>query len=81
MIQVRKFTVPEDKASLFYEIFDAGPNPDDLMNKTKTNQDGEFYVDGMEEEISTIEPILKIYHDCNDGLVRNSNAVVFKITF
>ena len=34
-----------------------------------TDEDGRFQLYGDETEFSTIDPVLKIYHDCNDELV------------
>nr|CAH89266.1 transthyretin-like protein [Xiphinema index] len=47
---------------------DDGPDPDDDMDDGYTNDNGEFLLDGQQTEISPIDPVLKIYHDCNDGL-------------
>lgn len=46
-----------------------GPDPDDDMADVRTNANGEFRLDGTETEVTNIDPVLKIYHDCNDGLV------------
>lgn len=40
---------------------------DDLMGETKTDRNGYFRVVGKIREISTIDPKLNVYHDCNDG--------------
>ncbi|CAJ0928249.1 unnamed protein product, partial [Mesorhabditis belari] len=42
------------------------PDPDDNMGQTKTSNDGSFSLNGSTAELSSIEPELKIYHDCND---------------
>ncbi|PIO65543.1 Transthyretin-like family protein [Teladorsagia circumcincta] len=42
------------------------PDPDDLLDQGYTNQDGEFQLQGATVETTPIDPILKIYHDCND---------------
>lgn len=46
-----------------------GPDPDDEMKRGRTDAEGNFQLDGVEYEMSNIDPWLKIYHDCNDGLV------------
>ncbi|KRZ55333.1 Transthyretin-like protein 46, partial [Trichinella nativa] len=38
---------------------------DDTMAKNETNTNGEFYLDGTDDEMGTIEPYFKIYHRCN----------------
>ncbi|MFH4980316.1 hypothetical protein AB6A40_007025 [Gnathostoma spinigerum] len=40
---------------------------DDFMAEGRTDENGQFKLSGIEYEISTIEPKLNIYHDCNDG--------------
>ncbi|VDM92491.1 unnamed protein product [Onchocerca ochengi] len=40
---------------------------DDLLQEGRTNAQGYFELSGYTSEITTIDPILKIYHDCDDG--------------
>ncbi|KFD61784.1 hypothetical protein M514_26030 [Trichuris suis] len=40
---------------------------DDVMDKKTTSANGEFLLDGTEDETTKIDPVLKIYHDCDDG--------------
>ncbi|KAI6184956.1 hypothetical protein M3Y97_00652600 [Aphelenchoides bicaudatus] len=40
---------------------------DDLMAESYTDERGYFYLSGFEDEITSIDPKLNIYHDCNDG--------------
>ena len=42
--------------------------PDELMDSAKTDDDGKFHLSGTADEISSIEPKLVIFHDCNDFL-------------
>ncbi|KAK6035444.1 Transthyretin-like family protein, partial [Cooperia oncophora] len=44
----------------------SGPDPDDLLDQGYTDQNGEFQLQGATVETTPIDPILKIYHDCND---------------
>lgn len=37
------------------------------MAETFTKSDGTFFVDGKIPEWLSIDPVLKIYHDCNDA--------------
>uniref|UniRef100_A0A7E4VAP1 Transthyretin-like family protein n=1 Tax=Panagrellus redivivus TaxID=6233 RepID=A0A7E4VAP1_PANRE len=41
---------------------------DDLMGQTTTDSRGSFRVSGHTDEITTIDPKVNIYHDCNDNL-------------
>uniref|UniRef100_A0A915JQQ7 Uncharacterized protein n=1 Tax=Romanomermis culicivorax TaxID=13658 RepID=A0A915JQQ7_ROMCU len=56
---------------------DDGFDPDDLMGETRTDYDGEFRVSGQEKELTPIDPVLKIYHDCDDS--RTPGLRMFKI--
>lgn len=38
------------------------------MDEKRTNNNGEFLVDGQTEETGDIDPCIKVYHDCYDGL-------------
>lgn len=40
---------------------------DDKMDEKRTDNNGEFFLDGEESELTPIDPLVKIYHDCNDG--------------
>ncbi|EJW74425.1 hypothetical protein WUBG_14675 [Wuchereria bancrofti] len=42
---------------------------DDLLEEGRTNAQGHFELSGYTSEITTINPILKIYHDCNDRIM------------
>uniref|UniRef100_A0A1I7Z3X2 Transthyretin-like protein 46 n=1 Tax=Steinernema glaseri TaxID=37863 RepID=A0A1I7Z3X2_9BILA len=41
-------------------------DPDDLMATGFTDENGDFYIEGHEIEMTNIDPVLKIYHKCND---------------
>ncbi|VDM14396.1 unnamed protein product, partial [Wuchereria bancrofti] len=44
-------------------------NPDDVLNETYTDDDGQFFIHGTTIEVNQIQPILKVYHNClHDGL-------------
>uniref|UniRef100_A0A914UY06 Uncharacterized protein n=1 Tax=Plectus sambesii TaxID=2011161 RepID=A0A914UY06_9BILA len=45
---------------------DSGPDPDDVLGCVKTDSQGRFEVQGSENEVSNIDPVLKIYTNCND---------------
>lgn len=42
--------------------------PDDTMAETKTGTDGKFQLEGSTSELTSIDPILKIYTNCDDGI-------------
>uniref|UniRef100_A0A0N4Z3X8 Transthyretin-like family protein n=1 Tax=Parastrongyloides trichosuri TaxID=131310 RepID=A0A0N4Z3X8_PARTI len=48
---------------------DRGIDLDDLMDEGVTNSDGVFHLSGKETELSTIDPKINVYHDCNDETV------------
>ncbi|KAK0393441.1 hypothetical protein QR680_000214 [Steinernema hermaphroditum] len=45
---------------------DRGIDLDDLMDEGLTDNEGRFQLQGHETEITTIDPKLNVYHDCND---------------
>lgn len=47
------------------------PGWDDVMDESYSDEDGNFFLDGQTKEITPIDPVLKIYHDCSDGLPCN----------
>uniref|UniRef100_A0A5S6QVQ0 Transthyretin-like family protein n=1 Tax=Trichuris muris TaxID=70415 RepID=A0A5S6QVQ0_TRIMR len=49
------------------KLIDIDTGPDDVMDEKFTDSNGKFHLDGQTEEITSIDPVLKIYHDCNDG--------------
>ncbi|CAJ0560057.1 unnamed protein product, partial [Mesorhabditis spiculigera] len=53
------------------KIYDIDRNPgdsDDLLDDRYTDKDGEFRVFGTTRELTDIEPVLYVYHDCEDGI-------------
>ncbi|KAI6196176.1 Transthyretin-like family-containing protein [Aphelenchoides besseyi] len=42
---------------------------DDLMQEGVTDSEGRFELSGKETEITSIDPKLNVYHDCNDETV------------
>uniref|UniRef100_F1LDK8 Transthyretin-like protein 46 n=1 Tax=Ascaris suum TaxID=6253 RepID=F1LDK8_ASCSU len=64
------------------KIYDVDRNPgdsDDLLDEGYTDANGEFRLDGTTRELTDIEPILKIFHDCNDGIRPCQKRVIFDI--
>uniref|UniRef100_A0A0K0CT30 Transthyretin-like family protein n=1 Tax=Angiostrongylus cantonensis TaxID=6313 RepID=A0A0K0CT30_ANGCA len=53
------------------KIYDLDRNfgdSDDLLDEGYTDKDGEFALSGTTRELTDIEPVLFIYHDCEDGI-------------
>ncbi|GMS79622.1 hypothetical protein PENTCL1PPCAC_1797, partial [Pristionchus entomophagus] len=51
---------------------DSGPDPDDVLDEGYTDANGRFSLKGSERELTPIDPIFKVYHDCDDFLVSYS---------
>ncbi|KAK6046220.1 Transthyretin-like family protein [Cooperia oncophora] len=58
---------------------DDGPDPDDLLDQGYTAPDGTFILKGSERELTTIDPVFKVYHDCDDGIKPGKRKVKFRI--
>uniref|UniRef100_A0AC34FB92 Uncharacterized protein n=1 Tax=Panagrolaimus sp. ES5 TaxID=591445 RepID=A0AC34FB92_9BILA len=58
---------------------DGGPDPDDLLDQGYTNSNGEFSLKGGTTELTNIDAVFKIYHDCDDGIKPGSRKVKFQI--
>ncbi len=52
---------------IIYVIISTGIDPDELLDSGFTDANGMFELKGTERELTTIDPVFKIYHDCNDG--------------
>ena len=60
---------PNCHLSPFYVCFPSDPgDSDDLLDEKYTDKDGEFRVDGTTREMTPIDPVLYIYHDCEDSI-------------
>ncbi|CAB3396481.1 unnamed protein product [Caenorhabditis bovis] len=57
---------------------DTGPDPDDLLDQGYTDANGEFQLSGGTAELTPIDPIFKVYHDCDD-LKPGSRKVKFAL--
>ncbi|VDO40284.1 unnamed protein product [Haemonchus placei] len=58
---------------------DDGPDPDDLLDQGYTSGQGTFNLKGTERELTTINPVFKVYHDCDDGVKPGKRKVKFRI--
>ncbi|CAI5447080.1 unnamed protein product [Caenorhabditis angaria] len=58
---------------------DSGPDPDDLLDQGYTDANGLFNLKGGTAELTTIDPIFKVYHNCDKGLKPGSRKIKFKL--
>ncbi|MFH4980584.1 hypothetical protein AB6A40_007293 [Gnathostoma spinigerum] len=58
---------------------DDGPDPDDLLDEGNTDSNGHFDLEGSTRETTNIDPVFKIYHDCDDGIRPGKRKVKFRI--
>ncbi|GMR39254.1 hypothetical protein PMAYCL1PPCAC_09449 [Pristionchus mayeri] len=56
---------------------DTGPDPDDLLDQGYTDTDGSFSLQGGTAELTPIDPVFKVYHDCDDGILPGARKVKF----
>jgi len=57
---------PAANVKVLLEDKDTGPDPDDELDSKYTDATGRFTLSGNTMELTTIDPVLKIFHDCND---------------
>lgn len=57
-----------------------GPDPDDLLDQGYTDEQGMFMLKGDTSELTTIDPVFKVYHDCDDNL-KVVNFFIFDFNF
>ncbi|CAB3398169.1 unnamed protein product [Caenorhabditis bovis] len=58
---------------------DSGPDPDDLLDQGYSAMNGSFFLTGWTTETTPIDPVFKIYHDCNDEILPTHRKVKFTI--
>ncbi|ETN68858.1 Transthyretin-like family protein [Necator americanus] len=58
---------------------DDGPDPDDLLAQGFTDAKGEFTLKGSERETTNIDPVFKVYHDCDNAFKPGQRKVKFRI--
>ncbi|OZC12222.1 Transthyretin-like family protein [Onchocerca flexuosa] len=61
------------------KAFDIGPDPDDLLDQGYTDGQGNFMLKGDTSELTVIDPVFKVYHDCDDKLKPGQRKIKFKI--
>ncbi|CAG9531157.1 unnamed protein product [Cercopithifilaria johnstoni] len=58
---------------------DDGPDPDDVLDENETDSNGNFDLEGSTREATSIDPVLKIYHDCDDGIKPGKRKIKLRI--
>ncbi|KAI6243350.1 hypothetical protein M3Y99_00129400 [Aphelenchoides fujianensis] len=58
---------------------DDGPDPDDKLAEAHTSSDGSFELKGSTHELTPIDPVCKVYTDCDDGFKPGQRKMKFKI--
>ncbi|KAI6193373.1 Transthyretin-like protein 1 [Aphelenchoides besseyi] len=67
--QGRLFCHDKPAAHVLVKLYDVDePDLDDLIAKTYTDENGKFFLEGYETELTKIDPKLNIYTDCDDSL-------------
>ncbi|GMT21306.1 hypothetical protein PFISCL1PPCAC_12603, partial [Pristionchus fissidentatus] len=68
---VRGILMCNDKPAghVLVKLYDDDSDLDDLMDSGETSSDGHFHLSGSEREVTSIEPKINIYHDCDDGIM------------
>ena len=56
---------------------DGGPDPDDLLDQGYTNANGEFLLKGGTTELTNIDAIFKVYHDCKSTFIKSEKLFLF----
>ncbi|CAD6187100.1 unnamed protein product [Caenorhabditis auriculariae] len=70
---------PAEKVRVKLWDEDTGPDPDDLLDQGYSTANGSFYLQGWTSETTPIDPVLKIYHDCNDEITPTHRKVKFTL--
>ncbi|TKR57512.1 hypothetical protein L596_030766 [Steinernema carpocapsae] len=58
---------------------DDGPDPDDVLDEAFTDANGNFDLKGSTRELTSIDPVFKIYHDCDDGILPGQRKIKMRI--
>ncbi|GMT17970.1 hypothetical protein PFISCL1PPCAC_9267, partial [Pristionchus fissidentatus] len=71
----------EPAAGVLVKLYDDdfGPDLDDLMAEGHTDSEGRFTLSGTTDEVSTIDPKLNIYHDCDETFTPCQRRITIEI--
>ncbi|CAJ0945497.1 unnamed protein product, partial [Mesorhabditis belari] len=57
---------PAKDAKVRIVDLDTGPDPDDTLDEKRVGDDGLFSLTGTTHELTPIDPVLYIWHECKD---------------
>ncbi|EYB87903.1 hypothetical protein Y032_0255g323 [Ancylostoma ceylanicum] len=67
--------VPSNYSKVRIVDIDYGPDPDDTLDEKRTDERGRFEVSGTTHEMTPIDPVMYIWHECRDEQT-NKNVYV-----
>ncbi|VDD89838.1 unnamed protein product [Enterobius vermicularis] len=70
---------PAENVKVKIVDIDTGPDPDDTLDEKETDSEGKFELNGWTRELSNIDPVLYIWHDCDDGNTPCQRKLTFVI--
>ncbi|CAD6197730.1 unnamed protein product [Caenorhabditis auriculariae] len=71
--------VPANHTKVRIVDIDTGPDPDDTLDEKRTDEKGEFSLTGTTHELTSIDPVLYIWHECRDEQTPCSRKLKFLI--
>ncbi|KHJ91812.1 Transthyretin-like family protein [Oesophagostomum dentatum] len=71
--------VPSNYSKVRIVDIDYGPDPDDTLDEKRTDEHGRFEVTGTTHELTPIDPVLYIWHECRDEQTPCSRKIKFVI--
>lgn len=72
-------SVPAHNAKVRIVDLDTGPDPDDTLDTQMSGADGKFKLSGTTRELTPIDPVLYIWHECKDEQTPCSRKLRFEI--
>uniref|UniRef100_A0A914CXE0 Uncharacterized protein n=1 Tax=Acrobeloides nanus TaxID=290746 RepID=A0A914CXE0_9BILA len=70
----------EAASGILVKLYDANKLLlDNLLDEEKTNSDGEFILNGQINDITSMNPKVDIFHNCDNGILRCSKKLVINI--
>jgi hypothetical protein len=70
---------PSPGAQTSVKMLDKSLGPDTNMGKMKVDSSGSFRIDGTSSGITSIDPELHIYTDCDDGVMPGQRRLKLKL--
>ncbi|CAJ0605804.1 unnamed protein product [Cylicocyclus nassatus] len=72
-------STPSNYSKVRIVDIDYGPDPDDTLDEKRTDEHGRFEVTGTTRELTPIDPVLYIWHECRDEQTPCSRKLKFII--